>query len=103
MLKKLPLSEMTAKQLNLDDAKKEGLTLLIHYLAREEKAKVSIQKLRESFHRGNKIMPQEQIDDLKKVERKISGFKRQGTVPFDIRQFLHWMEEEKHDINKIFS
>lgn len=104
MIKGLYLSKESRNMLNLDDSSKKGLSNLIHYLAREEKGKVSIAKLKEAFKLSARAPPllQEQITEEKQVMRKMTSMWKTGAVPGAVRHVLHWMQENHHQIKTLF-
>lgn len=104
MIKGLYLSKESRNMLNLDDSSKKGLSNLIHYLAREEKGKVSIAKLKEAFKLSSRATPlqQEQIAEEKQVMRKMTSMWKTGAVPGAVRHLLHWMQENHHEFRTLF-
>lgn len=81
------------------------LTNLIYYLAREEKQKVSIAKLRIALEMRETDQPlkQECIEEEKRLNEAIKSSYYQGTIPVPVRHLLNWLDENKFEIPALFN
>jgi hypothetical protein len=67
---------------------------LIYYLAREEKAKVSIAKLKQALEQRefDKPLTQECIEEEKKVLQRANTDLLEGTIPAPVRHLIYWLD-----------